>query len=271
MPQPYFLTPAIFPTLPMPTYPDIRLALVTTRAASQRVIALEAPDHVHIATEGPLGLLARVVCLSKGRPSPPVTTPASPNTSAPACRFRPSWTYGLLRCFHDPAAARWCPLLDAGGTVVALASGTVEALDPRGRSLDASRRGRQAASSSICPALSFYAWAALRSKRMCDAFLNLESPGPKVIVGDGPALADLAAQGAIPRRALSWPHHRPMAAGSMRGGCLRLPQPFRHFWQRLHRGTCPAPRLPPTRSPAHSTSLAMALVAQSLLIFAKLR
>src|SRR5688500_15079869 len=50
-----FLTPLSFRTLPMPTYPDIRLAL-TTLGRVRRMIDDVAPDHIHIVTEGPLGI-----------------------------------------------------------------------------------------------------------------------------------------------------------------------------------------------------------------------
>ncbi|TIQ24096.1 MAG: glycosyltransferase family 1 protein, partial [Mesorhizobium sp.] len=53
-----FLTPNIFRTLPLPTYPDIRLAL-TTPGHVARLIDARKADHIHIVTEGPLGIMAR--------------------------------------------------------------------------------------------------------------------------------------------------------------------------------------------------------------------
>ena len=55
-----FLTPAGFRSVPMPTYPDIRLAL-TTPGEIRRRIEAAAADHVHIVTEGPLGLSGAAV------------------------------------------------------------------------------------------------------------------------------------------------------------------------------------------------------------------
>jgi hypothetical protein len=62
-----FLTPNIFRTLPMPTYPDIRLAL-TTPGNVARIIEERRPDHIHIVTEGPLGIMARRYCLARRPP-----------------------------------------------------------------------------------------------------------------------------------------------------------------------------------------------------------
>ncbi len=49
------LTPEGFWAIRMPTYPDIPLAMVTAASVAARVEEA-APDHIHIATEGPVGL-----------------------------------------------------------------------------------------------------------------------------------------------------------------------------------------------------------------------
>jgi glycosyltransferase involved in cell wall biosynthesis len=54
-------------TLPMPTYPEIRLSLFP-RASLEREIRDFAPDAIHIATEGTLGLSARAICIKYGIP-----------------------------------------------------------------------------------------------------------------------------------------------------------------------------------------------------------
>jgi len=52
------ITPQAFPTIPCPTYPEIRLALFpATKIAN--MLDTFGPDAVHIATEGPLGHAAR--------------------------------------------------------------------------------------------------------------------------------------------------------------------------------------------------------------------
>ena len=82
-----FLTPNLFRTLPMPTYPDIRLAL-TTPGRVRKLIEDSKADHIHIVTEGPLGLMARRFCLNEKQPSPPAITRAFRNMSRRACRSR---------------------------------------------------------------------------------------------------------------------------------------------------------------------------------------
>ena len=61
------VTPASFRTLPMPSYPEIRLAIASYRTVA-REIERGQPAYVHIATEGPLGLKARRWCRRHGMP-----------------------------------------------------------------------------------------------------------------------------------------------------------------------------------------------------------
>src|SRR6202789_4320993 len=62
-----FLTPASFRTFAMPSYPDLRLAL-PYQAKIARLISEARPDSIHIATEGPIGLLVRRYCRKQGLP-----------------------------------------------------------------------------------------------------------------------------------------------------------------------------------------------------------
>ena len=61
------ITPLSFRTLPCPTYPDIRLSLLPGRGVAKRIRDF-APQAIHIATEGPLGMAARAYALRNGVP-----------------------------------------------------------------------------------------------------------------------------------------------------------------------------------------------------------
>src|SRR4051812_29763756 len=61
----HMVTPLGRRTFPLPTYPEIRLAFFQN-AALTREIRKFAPDAVHIATEGSLGLAARRICIKHG-------------------------------------------------------------------------------------------------------------------------------------------------------------------------------------------------------------
>ena len=98
------ISPADFRTVPCPTYPEIRLSLLPGRAAVARRLDALAPDAVHIATEGPLGLAARRWCLRRGRPFTTAYHTQFPEYLArPLRRFRCRVELCLLRWFHGRA------------------------------------------------------------------------------------------------------------------------------------------------------------------------
>ncbi len=184
------LTPNGFGTIGLPTYPDIRLACVSPRAVRRR-LAEVAPDHVHIATEGPIGLMTRWICRREGRlftTSYHTQFPAYIAARAPVPR---AWTYAALRWFHNASA----------GTMVSTAS-MAEELERRGfrqvmrwsRGVDHARFRPRAASVLDLPRPIFLCVARVAVEKNLEAFLKLDLPGSKVIVGDGPARAALSAR-----------------------------------------------------------------------------
>ncbi len=104
--DPVMLTPLDFASVPLPGYAEIRLSLVTARGVARRFPAL-APTHVHIATEGPIGLATRRVCLAQGRPFTTSYHTRFPNTSPPACRCRNAGATRACAGSTVPPAARW--------------------------------------------------------------------------------------------------------------------------------------------------------------------
>ena len=75
-------------------------AAAAARAPTSRDFA---PDAIHIATEGPLGVAASGWCKLTTSPSRPPTTRNSRNTCASARRFPESWSYAYLRRHHGRA------------------------------------------------------------------------------------------------------------------------------------------------------------------------
>lgn len=81
------LTPLEFRTVPCPTYPEIRLSLLPGRRVRERIEQF-APDALHIATEGPLGMASRSYALSMACRSRRPITRAFPNTYRRVSGFR---------------------------------------------------------------------------------------------------------------------------------------------------------------------------------------
>ena len=88
--------PGGFPSVPVPLYPEIKLALICPRLGKR----IDQADHVHIATEGPLGLRARNHCMARGRRFTTAYHTRFPEYLQRYLGIPPSWIYAYLRWFH---------------------------------------------------------------------------------------------------------------------------------------------------------------------------
>lgn len=184
-----FLTPAQFRTVGLPSYSDVRLALPTP-ARVARLIAEADADSIHIATEGPLGISVRRYCLRHGLPFTTSFHTRFPEYISARWPVPEAWVWNWLRRFHAPSRAVMAatPALAAelrarGFRNVALWSRGVDTGLFRPRMVDLGLRRPI-----------FLSVGRLAVEKNLDAFLSLELPGTKVVVGDGPARADLQAR-----------------------------------------------------------------------------
>ncbi|RME66574.1 MAG: glycosyltransferase family 1 protein, partial [Alphaproteobacteria bacterium] len=97
------VAPADFFTLPCPTYPEIRLAVAAGGAMQRRLDAL-APNVIHIATEGPLGLAARHYCLRRGLAFTTAYHTKFPEYIHVRTGLPLAWAYAFMRWFHRPSS-----------------------------------------------------------------------------------------------------------------------------------------------------------------------
>lgn len=181
------LTPEGFHQVGLPSYPDIRLALATRRMLAAR-IADFAPDHIHIATEGPIGWLTRAVCLAQKRPFTTSYHTRFPQYIAARWPIPESWSYRLLRRFHGPAAA---VMVSTATVEEELRQHGFEKLVRWGRGVDLSLFHPRPQSLLDLPRPIFLYVGRVAVEKNVEAFLSLKLPGSKVVVGDGPARADL--------------------------------------------------------------------------------
>jgi len=183
-----FLTPETFWTVPVPTYPEIRLSLASRGAVFRRIGHARA-HHVHIATEGPLGLLARQYCIERGRAFTTSFHTRFPEYVSARLPVPQEWSYGYLRWFHQPASNVLVPtpslredLLGRGFTNLRLWG--------RGVDMDRFRPGRSEAFAHLPGPHLLYVGRVAAEKNV-EAFLALDVPGTKIVVGDGPDRARL--------------------------------------------------------------------------------
>ena len=97
-----FLTPDGFPSIPVPTYPGLRLALPGRREVARRIEAFR-PDIIHVATEGTIGHRARAYCVDRGHPFTTSFHTKFPEYIAARFAVPERWSYGALRRFHAGA------------------------------------------------------------------------------------------------------------------------------------------------------------------------
>ncbi|HXT09408.1 MAG TPA: glycosyltransferase family 1 protein [Roseiarcus sp.] len=182
-----FVTPEGFRSVPMPTYPGIRLAFATAAEVGRRIERIGA-THVHIATEGPIGWATRRYCMNRAlrfTTSYHTRFPEYVRARLPAPL---AWSYAYLRHFHAPAER-----------VLAPTASMKQELERRGfarvalwtRGVDhALFRPRQSSSLDL-PRPIFLNVGRVAVEKNLEAFLDLDLPGSKVVVGDGPSRAAL--------------------------------------------------------------------------------
>ncbi len=180
--------PDQFRTVPCPTYPDIRLAVLPGRRL-KRLIDEFRPDALHIATEGPLGMAARALAIKRGWRFSTAFHTRFPEYVQARIRLPAALSYAWLRRFHN-----------AGEGIMVATASLSEELAGRGyRNIRAWSRGvdidlfkpQPADPYAGLPRPVFVCIGRVAVEKNIRAFLSLDLPGSKVVVGDGPQRAAL--------------------------------------------------------------------------------
>jgi glycosyltransferase involved in cell wall biosynthesis len=182
-----FLTPQSFRTFAMPSYPDLRLAL-PYQAKIARLIVDARPDSIHIATEGPIGILVRRYCRKHRLPFTTSFHTRFPEYISARVPVPESWIWAALRWFHGASDAVMAATPALAGELRARGFRNV-VLWPRG--VDTGLFHPRTADLGL-PRPIFLCVGRVAVEKNLEAFLDLDLPGTKVIVGDGPARAALA-------------------------------------------------------------------------------
>ena len=183
-----FFTPEPFDTIAMPGYREIRLA-VPNRHIAEAEINADAPDHIHIATEGPVGWMARNYCLRRGMSFTTSFHTRFPEYGSQHLGVPKGIVYAGLKRFHNAGA----------GLMVATPSLQRDLAGRGFRKVLPWTRGVD--TTLFCPRADrlfgndgpvFLYVGRVSIEKNVEAFLSADLPGIKVVVGDGPQLATLA-------------------------------------------------------------------------------
>jgi glycosyltransferase involved in cell wall biosynthesis len=181
------ITPQAFPTIRCPTYPEISLALAGPKTIANKLFSYR-PNCIHIATEGPLGWAARSICKRRR-----FAFSTSYHTRFPEyLRMRLpvplSLTYKIVKAFHNAAENT----MVASKTLMKELHSrgfTKTSLWSRGVDINLFKPGRKDIITSARPVFMYVGRVAV--EKNIDAFLQLDLPGSKYVVGDGPARESL--------------------------------------------------------------------------------
>ncbi|AHG46381.1 GDP-mannose-dependent alpha-mannosyltransferase [Rhizobium leguminosarum bv. trifolii CB782] len=186
------VTPERFNSIPCPTYPEIRLTIAGYRRIA-REIEKHNPSYVHIATEGPLGLTARRWCLKNRMPFSTSYHTRFPEYVAARLPIPKSWLYSFVRWFHNGGAG--C-MVATPSLARELSEKGIRNLMPWSRGIDATQFRPMALEEKPFGLQRpiFMTVGRVALEKNLPAFLDLDLPGSKVVVGDGPARAELEKQ-----------------------------------------------------------------------------
>lgn len=183
------ITPEDFRSVPLPSYPEIQLAFCRPARLAREIVRLR-PTHIHLPTEGPIGHVARRLCVRHDLPFTTCYHTRLPEYVRTRLPVPIDLTYRLMRRFHNAGQ----------GTMVATES-LAEELAGRGftnlrrwsRGVDTTvftpdRRADLGLKGPV-----FLYVGRLAVEKSVEDFLRLDLPGTKLVVGDGPARAQLEA------------------------------------------------------------------------------
>jgi glycosyltransferase involved in cell wall biosynthesis len=199
------ISPEGFKTFPMPTYPEIPLAIMPGPKVARRIRDVQ-PDAIHIATEGPLGSAARSYCIKNSLAFTTAYHTCFPEYVKPRFGVPLGITYAWLRRFHSASSA----IFVATPAIRALLEGRGfrNIVDwSRGVDTELFTPGEERFAELPRPVFLFVGRVAV--EKNISAFLGLDLPGTKLVVGDGPQ-----------RKALEERYPDAVFAGSKRGAEL---------------------------------------------------
>lgn len=185
--------PSQFKTIPCPTYPEIRLALGAEEEIRERLRAFE-PEAVHVATEGPIGIATRRICLEWKLPFTTSYHTKFPEYVSARFPIPVQVGYAYMKWFHKPSGRLMVATPTLRDELVAHGFRNVS---PWSRGVDTELFRPDLA--PIYAELGGADWprpfwlnvGRVAVEKNIETFLALDLPGTKIVVGDGPAREDL--------------------------------------------------------------------------------
>lgn len=176
--------PTLFRTIPCPTYPDLRVAIWVRRKLGKMIDEFD-PDAIHIGTEGTVGAATRRWCLKRGIPFTTSFTTKLPEYIQARFFLPPRVAYAWLRRFHAPAS---CCMVSTDSVEQELHSRGFGNLVRWSRGVDTNLFCPRGKDFLTDPRPIWMHVGRVAVEKNIGAFLDLDLPGTKYVVGCGPQL-----------------------------------------------------------------------------------
>lgn len=180
-------TPSNFKTIPCPTYPEIRLAINPKRRL-KKALAVFAPDAIHIATEGPMGLAARSICKKKNWAFTTSYHTQFPEYIRERFPIPLKISYAFFRWFHSAATRTMVGTQRQEDLLISNGFKNLVRW-PRGVNTNIFKPSEKSFLNDPRPIYVYVGRVAV--EKNIQAFLELDIPGTKYVIGDGPAHPEL--------------------------------------------------------------------------------
>lgn len=180
--------PDRFMNLPMPGYAEIRLAISPKRRL-RKLVADFAPEIIHIATEGPLGWAMRSLCRRNNWPFTTAFHTRFPEYLEARTGIPAGLSWRVMRRFHEAGAGTFAATPSLRQELSRRGFTKIRAWT-RGVDLQKFNPEKRDEWAGVPRPIFLYAGRVAIEKNI-EAFLTLDLPGSKVVVGDGPALIAL--------------------------------------------------------------------------------
>jgi len=181
------ITPSDFKTIPCPSYPEIRLSLLPNRKVA-RLIRDFKPSAIHISTEGPLGIAARKFCVKHKLPFTTAFHTRFPEYVEARTKIPARYTNMIMKWFHGPSRAIMTATKSLRDELRGQGFNNVVTWT-RGIDTDLFHPREKLFADLPRPLFMYVGRVAI--EKNIKAFLDLDLPGSKVIVGGGPQLEQL--------------------------------------------------------------------------------
>jgi len=181
--------PGRFPlTIPCPTYPQIRLAVNPAKRLRQLLDRFQ-PHAIHCVTEGPIGLACRWYCRRHGLDFTTSFTTRFDEYVEMRSGIPGSLVFRFIKWFHSAASS---VMISSDPLRNELKQKGIRnmVLWPRGVDTDLFRMRDKSFLKETRPIFIYVGRVAV--EKNIEAFLSLDLPGTKCVVGNGPALNRLA-------------------------------------------------------------------------------